>query len=322
MIPEQWYPIFPARRLRRRPVGVRRLDLDLVLWRDGEGRAVCMEDRCPHRGVALSPGRVRGGELECAYHGFRFDADGDCTRIPCEGPGAKIPKGMRVRRYPTREAYGVVWLFLTDRATTGAELPSIPWFPDFGGFRAGDVEGTLDWPMPCERSIESNFDVHHTPFLHRWLVPGVGPRVDPYEVEVEGSSIRTRGELRREGSDRGMAFRVDFVAPSVTLIAFGGVSFVVADCPVDAENTWRYVRYRTDVVRVPGLRWLIAWLYYLTDFRIAQLRQDLPMVLTQRPRHPDSASEHLVHADAGTAAYRKLRRHLLTQAEAALSQAS
>jgi nitrite reductase/ring-hydroxylating ferredoxin subunit len=313
MIPDHWYPVFESKRRRGRPVALRRMGLDLVLWRDGHGRTICMLDRCPHRGVALSRGRVRDGQLECGYHGFRFDSAGDCQLMPCEGRDARIPKGMCVPGFATREAYGLVWLFWTDHAVKDSELPPIPWLDEFGEARPGDVEGRIDWPLHYVRSIESNFDVHHTPFLHAWLAPGVGTRVDPYEVEVEGSTIRTRGELRREGKSSGVPFRVEFVAPSVTLLEVTGVQFLVADCPVDDDNTWRFARYRSVSLRIPGLRWLWAWLFLQSDFRIAQQRQDLPMVRTQRPRHPDQDLDRLVRADAGTAAYLKLRRSLLAR---------
>ena len=62
MIPNQWYPLLEARKLRRKPVGVTRMGEAFVLWRDGAGRAVCMRDRCPHRGVALSRGKVADGQ--------------------------------------------------------------------------------------------------------------------------------------------------------------------------------------------------------------------------------------------------------------------
>jgi len=42
------------------------------LWRDGQGRVACAIDLCPHRGVALSAGKVTGDCVECPFHGFRY----------------------------------------------------------------------------------------------------------------------------------------------------------------------------------------------------------------------------------------------------------
>ena len=56
MIPNQWYPILESRQLRgKKPLGVTRLGEKLVLWREANGRIVCMPDRCPHRSAMLRP---------------------------------------------------------------------------------------------------------------------------------------------------------------------------------------------------------------------------------------------------------------------------
>ncbi len=308
MIPNQWYPLLESARVKRRPVPVARMGEKLVLWRDDAGRIVCWRDRCPHRGVALSRGRIRDGTLECGYHGFRFAPDGACVRMPCEGPDARIPAGLRATPRTVREAYGLVWLFWGE---AGEALPEIPWFEEFGERHRGTASCSIVWPLNYVRTVESNFDIHHTPWLHGSITP-VGTRVDPFDVETHGTRIRCRGELRREGREKGMPFRIEFEAPSLTMLALTPrLRLLVADCPVDEQNTWRYVRYYSDYLS--GLDRLISWLAILLEQRIVQFRQDLPMAATQEPRLPDAHEDHLVRADAGTAAYLKLRRKLLSQ---------
>ena len=73
MLHNRWYPVFESARLRSRPVGLRRLGRDLVLWRDAGGNAVIGASACPHRGAALAGGRVRDGELACPWHGFQYE---------------------------------------------------------------------------------------------------------------------------------------------------------------------------------------------------------------------------------------------------------
>src|SRR5439155_328581 len=79
-----WYPIFESRDLPLgKPIGIRRLGEDLALWRDGSGQPHLFIDRCPHRGAAFSEGgTVQGTELQCWYHGFRYDGSGQCTAVP------------------------------------------------------------------------------------------------------------------------------------------------------------------------------------------------------------------------------------------------
>jgi phenylpropionate dioxygenase-like ring-hydroxylating dioxygenase large terminal subunit len=94
MIPNQWYSVAEARKLKGKPMGLERLGRKIVLWRDGSGTFRAALDRCPHRGAAPSQGKVLDGEIQCPWHGFRFGPDGACTRMPCEGSEARIPRGM------------------------------------------------------------------------------------------------------------------------------------------------------------------------------------------------------------------------------------
>ena len=321
MIPNQWYPICLGRELRSRPLALRRMGRDLVAWRTADGCAVVMDDRCPHRGAALSLGKVRGEELECPWHGFRYDASGACRRIPCEGTDAKVPAGLVAPTYTVAEGHELVWLLWHPKAPhreAPATLPPLPWFDDFEDGNPTDAWAAIDWPVNHVRSIEANFDVHHFPFVHGSLFPGSGKRLDPYEVEIEDTCIRTRGQLRREGRSKGLSFRIDFVAPTLTRLEFSGFVFVVADSPVDAYNTRRHVVYRQSWLRLPGIGRFASWLFLLVDWKLLQNRQDLRVAASQTPRLPDAAAEHLVRADAGTAAYRKLRHRLLRESGAVL----
>lgn len=312
-LPDQWYPLIESRRLHRRPLGVQRLGERIALWRDASGAAIAMRDRCPHRGVALSRGSVKGNRIACPYHGFQFDSSGACQLMPCEGEQAKIPAGMTVDTYPVREQHGLVWIYWGEQAE---ELPEIPWFDEISG-RRGGASTSKSWPINFVRTIESNFDIHHTPIVHGAVMPGLGSRLDPYHVEVNGSHIATRGELRKPGADSGLAFRMEFKMPCVTLIELTPkVVFVVADCPIDQHSTWRWARYYVDYLPVPGIHQALSWLFLQVDWVIYQFPQDLKVMETQEPNLPDRHVDRLVRADGGTTAYLKLRRQLWAEAEA------
>jgi len=94
------------------PVAVRVLDAAVVLFRDHTGRVGALEDRCPHRQVPLSSGSVGFfGELLCGYHGWAFEADGRCARMPSSH--ATMPLRLAsVRAYDVRELDGLVWVAL------------------------------------------------------------------------------------------------------------------------------------------------------------------------------------------------------------------
>jgi len=74
-----FHPVALVDDLGAAPLAVQLLGRDLVLWRDARGGVHAATDRCPHRGAALSMGRVHGDTLECAYHGWRFDGSGRST---------------------------------------------------------------------------------------------------------------------------------------------------------------------------------------------------------------------------------------------------
>jgi nitrite reductase/ring-hydroxylating ferredoxin subunit len=92
---------------------------ELVVWRDITGAAHVWEDRCPHRGMRLSFGFVRGQHIACLYHGWQFDAQAQCRLIPAH-PDITVPKTIRATRYGAIERLGMVWVELPVDANAAA----------------------------------------------------------------------------------------------------------------------------------------------------------------------------------------------------------
>jgi nitrite reductase/ring-hydroxylating ferredoxin subunit len=93
--------------------GARLSGHELVVWRDASGEAHVFDDRCPHRGMKLSFGFVRGHELACLYHGWRYDRAGLCRAIPAH-PDLEVPATIRVARYTVSERLGLIWVSLVE----------------------------------------------------------------------------------------------------------------------------------------------------------------------------------------------------------------
>ncbi|AYG63123.1 Rieske (2Fe-2S) protein [Rhizobium jaguaris] len=93
---------------------------EIVVWRDNSGNAHVWEDRCPHRGMRMSFGFVRGDHIACLYHGWQYDTAGQCRYIPAH-PTLDVPQTIKVPTYSTTEKYGIIW------ATRASEvsLPNI-----------------------------------------------------------------------------------------------------------------------------------------------------------------------------------------------------
>jgi phenylpropionate dioxygenase-like ring-hydroxylating dioxygenase large terminal subunit len=93
---------------------------DLAIWRGASGQPHVWGDRCPHRGMRLSQGFVRGEALSCVYHGWQYGSDGGCVSIPAH-PKLVPPKSICAKTYQCSEAEGLIWATLTE--TTDALPP-------------------------------------------------------------------------------------------------------------------------------------------------------------------------------------------------------
>jgi nitrite reductase/ring-hydroxylating ferredoxin subunit len=93
---------------------------EVVVWRDTSGKVHAWEDRCPHRGMRLSFGFVRGDHIACLYHGWQYDAGGQCRLIPAH-PNLDVPQTIKVPTYRAREKYGIIWA----TSSADAEIPEV-----------------------------------------------------------------------------------------------------------------------------------------------------------------------------------------------------
>jgi nitrite reductase/ring-hydroxylating ferredoxin subunit len=120
-----WYPIGLAAGLERgTSAGTRLFGQEFVIWRDAEGGSHVWEDRCPHRGMRLSFGFVRGNRIACLYHGWQYDSAGQCRHIPAH-PGLDVPQTIKVRRFSTVERNGIVWTYWDTEESAGDPPPEI-----------------------------------------------------------------------------------------------------------------------------------------------------------------------------------------------------
>jgi renierapurpurin 18,18'-hydroxylase len=108
--PNHWYVVARSSEVTTKPISVTLWQQAIALYRDSTGKVHALEDRCPHRQVKLSHGRVMGDELECAYHGWRFDSTGECAAVPYLAANQKLPS-CKIRPYPVIEQDGFIWLF-------------------------------------------------------------------------------------------------------------------------------------------------------------------------------------------------------------------
>jgi phenylpropionate dioxygenase-like ring-hydroxylating dioxygenase large terminal subunit len=156
-----WYAVARSTELTAdKPRGVTLWQQGIVLFRDRDGVAQALEDRCPHRQVQLSSGEVVDGELECIYHGWRFNAAGACAHVPYLGENQKLPT-CTLRRYPVREQDGFVWVFPGDTEKLAAEsLEPMP-LPEWDHLNYIATVSIIDVEAHYSFLIENLMDMYH-----------------------------------------------------------------------------------------------------------------------------------------------------------------
>lgn len=156
-----WYPVMPKTKLSQEPQGFELLGQKIVLWLDEAGQAVVAGDRCCHRSAQLSKGKVVDGNIVCPYHGWRFNSEGVCVKVPQLSDSSQIPKTYQINTYLCQERYGYIWVCLGEPLNQIPEIaearePNFRLIPEF----------YETWNCAGLRVMENEFDLAHPTFVH------------------------------------------------------------------------------------------------------------------------------------------------------------
>ncbi|MBX3606549.1 MAG: aromatic ring-hydroxylating dioxygenase subunit alpha [Piscinibacter sp.] len=308
------HPVVAAPDLGAAPLAVRLLGEDWVLWRDAAGAPRAAPDRCPHRGTRLSLGRVCDGQLECPYHGWRFDAAGRCVAIPAL-PGFQPPASHALAVQPLHEAHGLLWL----QPDGGA-----PRLPPFAGGMLDHLRqltvGPYDVATSAPRIVENFLDLAHFGFVHEgWLGDRAHAALADYRVEGSADGFVATGctawqpqsnRLSTEGS--WVRYRYELVAPYAAVLVKlpeqqDGYRDEIAlfVCPADEEASRVWFRMAVTDHNSSDAE--------LRAFQHTIFTQDQPVLESQRPRRLPLTGEVHCAADRSSAAYRRyLRENAIT----------
>ena len=163
----------------------------MVLYRTEDGRAVALEDACWHRLVPLSIGRLVGDEVQCGYHGLRYNSRGRCSFMPSQ---ETINPSASVRAFPVVEAHRFVWVWPGDPALADpAKVPDLHWMNSPGW--AGD--GRVIRPECDYRLVVDNLmDLTHETFTHAGTIGDDNVAEAPFSVtHGPGTTTVTRWML-------------------------------------------------------------------------------------------------------------------------------
>lgn len=161
-----WYVAMPAAMLARGAMQpLRLLGEPVLLGRGNDGTVFALRDFCPHRGIPLHHGRFDGCEVECCYHGWRFNMHGTCTAIPSLADDKTDISKIKTGAYPCHEQDGLIWIYMADASGT-ADMPAPPTMPITlrGGFK--HVE-SVTFPCDIDHAVIGLMDPSHGPYVHR-----------------------------------------------------------------------------------------------------------------------------------------------------------
>lgn len=318
MIKNQWYVVLDAKELRtNKLLGVTRLSEKLVFWRDEDNKVNCIFDKCCHRGVSLSIGKIVNKHVECPFHGFQYDSLGKVTVIPGNGKQKQVPNNFKVNSYLVKEAYGYIWLWYSDERNN---VPEIPFFKELrNGFSYGGFSET--WGVHYTRAIENQLDVVHLPFVHRTTI-GKGNK-----TLVNGPVVKWKDNLMtmyvKNATDAGQEpqkpeeikdyeklFSLQLQMPNLWQnIISDKIRIVAAFAPIDDENTHIYLRFYQSFMKLPVLKQIVNSLSNISNKII--LHQDRSVVLTQLPKKSEVCiGENLIQGDLPIIEFRKMREKL------------
>ena len=316
-----WHPVAAAAQLTDAPLAAQLLDEPLVLWRDAAGAAHVFADRCPHRGARLSLGCVRGGELACAYHGWRFDGAGQAVAVPAL-PGFVPPSGDEAAAHAVREAYGLLWVRLDAAAAHAHEVPAFAAEHD-ARLRKTNC-GPYEVATSAPRVVENFLDMAHFGFVHEgWLGDRGHVAVDDYRIDATPDGFiasgckawQPRSSVHAEGGAQ-VEYSYEINAPYTAVlckvpdarsVAIDGFreSIALFVCPVGPEASRVWFRLAMNDFESSDET--------LQAFQHTIFSQDQPVLESQRPKRlpiSDEAPVRELHssADRSSAAYRRYLR--------------
>ncbi len=192
-----WYYALESRHLKTGKVLSKvMLNEPILFGRDLAGKVFALRDICPHRAIPLSSGRFDGHEVECAYHGWRFNVDGQCTAIPSLTEDQTLDLSRCcVLTYPVHESQGNIWVFMLATAKNLALPPTLP-PPEVKGCEQKTYQFSVRTRFPChvDHAVIGLMDPAHVPFVHQawwWHArPELSKTVKVFDPSPYGFTMR------------------------------------------------------------------------------------------------------------------------------------
>lgn len=285
--PPGWYIVCRASELRRRPIPVQVGERRLVAFRTASGALGVIDDRCAHRGMALSAGSVRGECVKCPYHGWEYGTDGSCRLVPAMQHCPESLPLVHLDAVECTEQDGYVWGRF---GTPAAEAPHS--FPHRGQAGWTSFRMQTRFQATTESCLENFLDCPHATFVHRhWFrTPTTKPVGCVVTTLKDGAQAEFFDEPREKSAvwwllapRTGPMRHIDrFIAPNTSEVTYefpNGLHYIItSSCtPLGAGET---LVHTVITFRFPWLGPLIR-LFFEPLSRLI-IRQDVAMLARQQ----------------------------------------
>lgn len=316
-----WLPIAVSAQLaQRNPMPVTPFGEKLALFRDKSGNVGLVADRCAHRGTSLSAGaenfktsgRLESNGIRCPYHGWLYDATGQCIEQPGEPERFKFCEKIKLHAYPVQEKYGFVWAYMG----TGEppQLPPIDALAREDGVRINTVGR---WPCNYFQVLENMVDPIHVSVLHQDtdFDQAMFHAIPTLKVE------QTRWGLKTIAGRPGYEREVEFLFPSAVRLALPimdpGIMLAFWAVPISETETWTFHSWflpsaegMTPEVRDEKVRRMKQFIYELDDsdpiHHQSKVNVQDKFACYSQGVVADRTDEHLGKSDAGVSLLRRL----------------
>lgn len=315
ILAQHWFPVARIQDVSTTPQRVTLLDVNMALYQTESGSIHLVRDICPHRGVPLTKGWVKGEHIVCPYHGLEYNQHGKCTKIPAQPDLTKISDRFSLTTFPVVEKYGLVWTSLFGRDPNKANFPLmdtwdseqhqaiLPPFVDIAGSSGRQLEGFID--------VAHFAFVHHNSFAN-----AENPVVPRYSTERTRYGLHTEYVSNVSNYPHGLQHlappdflwkRVFDVFPpfaAILTVHFpeeGILKILNACCPVSHNKTRLFVPLTRNFDTTGDLQ-------AVYDFNAQIFAEDQDLVESQKPEELplDISMEAHFEADRSSTLYRRL----------------
>ena len=324
MMRRYWFPVATDQELAQNPVkAVRLLGENLTAYRDRQGNLGLVGQRCAHRSVDLKHGIPEANGIRCPYHGWVYDATGQCIDQPAEDPEHNFASRVKIPGYPVQELGGLIWGYL------GPEpAPLLPRWDLFAYDNVFRVVGTTmincNW-LQCQ---ENSVDTVHTEYAHGMFGiyslerlgntdPAVVSKyqrfVDRHHLKIDFKRVKygiqkyrlTVGQDETAGS---WTTGHPMVFPNYVLIGQPGYKEFQIRVPVDDETTWHlsyHVYFPGPGVEIPKQTTIPTFEVPYRDYPDYVLGQDI-VAWPSQGSITDRSVEKLAETDRGLILFRRM----------------